>query len=130
MLARLNILPLLQQHSIGPTGNILCIYGDPAYPHRVQLQGPFKGAHITPLQESWNKAMKEVRVSVEWVFGDIVNYFKFVDFKKKNMKIKLSAIGKMYIICALLHNARSCLYGSTTEKYFDVIPPHLRDYFS
>ena len=26
--------------------------------------------------------MKEVRVSVERIFGDIINYFKFLDFKK------------------------------------------------
>ena len=25
--------------------------------------------------------MSEVRVSVEWIFGDIINYFKFLDFK-------------------------------------------------
>ena len=32
MLVRSGVLPLLQQHAIGLTGNILCIYGDPAYP--------------------------------------------------------------------------------------------------
>ena len=37
--------------------------------------------------------MSQVRVSVEWLFGDIVNYFKFLDFKK-NLKIGMSSIGK------------------------------------
>ena len=128
MLARSNVLPLLEQHSFGPTRNILCIYGDPAYPLRIQLQAPFRGARITPLQFSWNKAMSSARVSVEWIFGDILNYFKFLDFRK-NLKVKLSAVGKMYIICALLHNARACFYGSFTEKYFDIVPPQIRDYF-
>ena len=50
------------------------IYGDPAYPLRAHLQTPFRGANLTPLQISWNKEMSSVRVSVEWVFGDIINY--------------------------------------------------------
>ena len=51
--------------------------------------------------EDYNKAMREVLVSVEWLFGDIINSFKFLDFKK-NLKIGLSSVGKMYIVCALL----------------------------
>ena len=58
-----------------------------------------------------------MRVSVEWLLGDILNYFKFLDLKK-NLKIGLNAVGKMYIVCALLNNARSCLYGSQTSNYF------------
>ena len=129
MLARSGLLPLLQQHSVGPNGNTLCIYGDPAYPLRPRLQRPFRGAHLTQLQREWNKAMSAARVSVEWVFGDILNYYKFLDFKK-NLKIHLSAVGKMYIVCAILHNARTCLYGSTTQNYFDCQPPHVSEYFS
>ena len=41
----------------------------------------------------------------------------------------LSAVGKMYVTCALLHNARVCCYGSTTSDYFDVSPPEIGDYF-
>ena len=35
------LLRRLQQHAHGPNGNILCIYGDPAYPLKQQLMGPF-----------------------------------------------------------------------------------------
>ena len=73
--------------------------------------------------------MSEVRVSVEWIFGDIINYFKFLDLKKKNLKISLSAVGNMYVTCVLLHNARACCYGSTTSEYFDVSLPEIDDYF-
>ena len=43
------------------------------------------------------------RVSVEWNFGDIINYFKSLDFNKKNLVLKISssAVGKMYVTCAL-----------------------------
>ena len=47
---------------------------------------------------------------------------------KKNLKIGLSAVGKMYFVCALLRNALTCLYGSTTSSYFGVDPPTLQEY--
>ena len=95
----------------------------------IHLQGPFKGAHLTPAGQQFNKAMSQVRVSVEWLFGDIVNYFAFLDFKK-NLKIGLSPVGKMYIVCALLRNAHSCLYQSSTSKFFGIDPPQIQDYFN
>ena len=128
MLTRSGVLNQLQRFSVDTNGNPLCIYGDPAYPLRLHLQGPFRGAGLTPIQSAWNESMSEVRVSVEWIFGDIINYFKFLDFKK-NLKISLSAVGKMYVTCALLHNARVCCYGSTTSGYFDVSAPEIGDHF-
>ena len=63
--------------------------------------------------------MSSVRQAVEWIFGDIVNFFKFLDFKE-NLKIGLSPVGKMYIASALLHNARSCFYGTITSNYLNI----------
>ena len=83
----------------------------------IHLQALFKGARLTPQQTDYNKSMSKVRVSVEWVFSDILNYFAFLDFKK-NLKVHLSSVGKMYLICGLLHNARICLYLSLTSQYF------------
>ena len=45
--------------------------------------------------KAYNASMSAVRSSVEWLFGDIINYFKSLDFKK-NLKIGLSSVGKMY----------------------------------
>ena len=117
---------MLERYSIARNGSILCIYGDSAYPLRSQLQRPFRSAHITPLQNEWNKAMS--RVSVEWVFGGIINYYKFLDFRK-NEKIQLSAVGKMYIVCALLLIARPCFYGNSASSLFDCNPPSIQEYF-
>ena len=104
------------------------IYGDPAYPLRPQLQAPFTDAHLEEDQELWNQRMSAVRVSVEWLFGDIVNYSKFIDFKK-NLKIQLSAVGKMYIVYTILTNTRKCFHGSATSKVFELEPPNIHDYF-
>ena len=76
-----------------------------------------------------NTAMSIVRSSVEWLFADVVNYFKFLDFKE-NLKLGLSSIGKMYIVSALFQNALTCLYGNNTSTFFDLDPPTLEEYFS
>ena len=128
MLRMSGLLDELEQHSNTPLGDPLCIYGDPAYPLRRHLQKPYQHANLTPREAEFNRLMSSVRVGVEWVFGDVTNYFKFLDFKK-NLKIGLSAVGKMYSVCALLRNALTCLYGSTTSSYFQVEPPTLQEYF-
>lgn len=90
------------------------------------LPEPFRNPHPTPLMEAYNNSMSSVRVSVEWLFGDIVDYFKFMDFKK-NLKIGMSSIGKMYIVCALLQNALSLLiWQQYCHRYFDLEPPPSR----
>lgn len=110
-------------------GQPLCLYGDPAYPLGVHLQAPFKGNNLTPHMELYNKSMSEVRVAVEMLFGNISNYFKFIDFKRQ-MKVNLSPLGKIYFVCALLENAQTCLYGNQVSHMFGIDPPSLNDYFS
>ena len=129
MLAESGLLQDLQQNAVSPNGHLMCLYGDPAYPLRVQLQQPFRNAVLTAQMQEYNARMSSVRESVEWLFGDIVNYFKFIDFKK-NLKIGLSSIGKMYIVCAILRNALTCLYGNETSTFFELDPPTLHDYFA
>ena len=128
ILALSGLLRDLQTYSHSPNGQPLCIYGDPAYPLWVHLQQPFKGRILTPAQMAFNKSMSEVRVAVEWVFGDILNYFAFLDFKK-TLKVGLSAVGKMYTVSALLRNVYTCLYHSSTSMFFGLDPPALQDYF-
>ena len=74
MLADSGLLDELEQHAFSTTREPMALHGDPAYPLRVYLQVPYRGAEITPQTELHNKAMSSVRMSVEWLFGDIVNY--------------------------------------------------------
>ena len=69
--------------------------------------------------------MSKVRISVEWLFNEIINYFAFLDYKK-NLKIGLSPAGKMYILA----NARTCLYKTQTSEIFNTDPPTLEEYFT
>ena len=52
-----------------------------------------------------------------------------MDFKN-NLKIGLSQIGKMYLVCALIQNAITCMYGNQTSNYFDLNPPTVHEYFN
>ena len=84
MLKESGLLEVLEQNAYSPHGDPMCIYGDPAYPLHVHLQAPFRNAALTAEMEEFNKSMSSVRSSVEWIFGDIVSSFKFLDFKKKS----------------------------------------------
>ena len=110
-------------------GEPLCLYGDPAYPLRVHLQGPLRGNNLTTQMELYNKSMSEVKVAVELLLGNITNCFKFIDFKRQ-IKVNLSPVGKMHFVCALLENAQTCLYGNQVSQMFGIEPPTLSDYFS
>nr|XP_058949612.1 uncharacterized protein LOC131777344 [Pocillopora verrucosa] len=130
MLVDSNLLHELEQNAFSPTGEPMCVFGDPAYPLRVHLQAPFRHGILTPVMEGYNAEMSSVRVEwqIEWLFGDIINDFKFLDFKK-NLKIGMSSVGKMYLVCAILNNAITCLYGNSTSEFFGRNPPSLQDYF-
>ena len=127
MLAESGLLQDLQQNAVFPYGHLMYLYGHPAYPLRVQIQQPFRNAVLTTQMQEYNARMSSVRESVEWLFGNIVNYFKFID--KKNLKIGLSSIGKMYIVSAIMRNALTCLYGNETSTFFKLDRPTLHDYF-
>ena len=91
---------------------ILYVYTVTQLTHLVFIyKAPFQGANLTQDQKRFNTAMSSVRTSVEWLFGLVSNYFKFVDFKKMKM-IGMSPVGKVYIACSILQNAHTCLYGN------------------
>ena len=106
----------------------MCIYGDLAYALRVHLQTPFLRVPLTTLMQDYNEALSALRISVEWLFGDVINSFKFLD-NKNILKIGLSSVGKMYVVCSLLRNAITCLYGNNTSDFFGIEPPSLEQYF-
>ena len=72
--------------------------------------------------------MKEVRVAVEWLFDEIKTYFKFVEVKTQ-LKVGLSSTGKIYLVCGLLQDARTCLYGNKVSEYSEMDPMILEEYF-
>jgi len=126
------LLDELEQYFHSPTGEPLWIYGDPAYPERIWLQTPYRDAHVTLEPQQYRASMSTVKMAVEWVFGDKLTYFALMDYKK-DLKIGLSPVNKMYTISTLLRNAlTSWLYGNTStffSTFFHITPPTIQDYF-
>ena len=115
MLKDSGLLTSLEREAHSPRGDVLCLYGDPAYPLRPHLMAPYRMGEVpvfTANMQAFNKAMSAVRVS---------------DFKN-NLKLGLSAVGKHYIVAALLRNTLTCLYGNNTSTFFQLDPPTVQDY--
>ena len=82
MLRISGLMLILENFSLRSQHERLCIYGDPAYHLRWYLQAPFRGAYLAQQQKAFNDSMARVRASVEWLFGNVLNSFKFSDVKK------------------------------------------------
>ena len=126
MLAESGLSRKLTQYNQA-NGQPYVVYGDPAYGISTNILTPFRGAQITVAEKEFNKSMSQVRVSVEWTFGKILQYFTYVDLKRNN-KIFLQPVGKYYAVAALLTNCHTCIYGSLTTTFFNVAPPSLESY--
>ncbi|KAK7106300.1 uncharacterized protein [Littorina saxatilis] len=110
-------------------GQPLCIYGDPAYPQRPHLYRPFLGHNLTPQQQQFNTDMSSVRQVVEFGFGKVVENWAFLDYKK-NLKLFLSPVGKLYHVGAILTNCLTCMYPAHggLVNYFEIDPPSIDEY--
>ena len=122
--------------------NQVCRKATPSLPFQeMEIQCVFMWTQLTHwgcifrLHFAWLTYIRRCSTTInlwdwfEWLFGDIVNYFKFLNFKK-NLKIGLSQVRQMHVVCALLRNALTCLYKNTTSKYFELDPPALQEYFA
>ncbi|XP_015774483.1 PREDICTED: uncharacterized protein LOC107352684 [Acropora digitifera] len=114
MLGDSGLLQQLQQYAHSPAGHPMCIYGDPAYPLRLQLQAPFRNVVLTPQIQAFNSSMSSV------------NFFKFLDFKK-NLKIGLSNIGKLYIVCAVFQMLSPVYMAILPQNFLICNHPHYRN---
>ena len=127
LLAMSNFLQDWRQFFDGVNGQVLYLFGDPAYPMRRHLQSSFSSAHLNQQLRNFNQSMSQVRVTIEWVFGDVIIYLKHMDFRE-NLKIGLICVSKMYRVSAILTNAYTCLYKNNVSTIFGVGPPLLEDY--
>lgn len=118
---------LLQK--VNANGVPFYLYGDSAYPISECIITPYKGANITDDQHRFNEVMSNIRVCVEWSFGDIARTFAFVDFHK-NMKLYLQPVAALYKVSAIFANCRTCLYGNQTSSYFNLQPPTIQQYLT
>ena len=120
MLTDSALLPELQRimPEDGSLGTVYRIYGDPAYPHSLHLFGGFRNPPRHSIQEAWNTEMSRVREMIEWLFGNVLEQFKFLDFRQ-SMKIFEQPIGLYYFVAVFILNLRVTIYGNNTARYFN-----------
>ena len=67
--------------------------------------------------------MKQVRISIEWNYGNTASLFKFIGMKHKLKLLQSSHVSKYYVVATLLRNIHCGIYGCQTSNYCDVALP-------
>ena len=107
---------------------VYALYGDLAYAQSIYLLGGFRKPPAGLDEALLNRHMSSVRIMVEWGFGDIVDKWKFLDFRSA-MKIFEMPVGEFYTNGTFLSNICDCLYGNKTQQYFGAVQLTLDEYF-
>ena len=92
--------------------------GDSAYNKDSHLTSYHKLKHMIDNYIKWNKAMKHVRISIEWNYGVTGTLFKFTRNKNKFKVLENSRVSKIYTVATLFRNFHIMIYGGQTSKYF------------
>ena len=119
---------ILEECAYDTQGNSLCLYGDPAYGHSQNLIAPFGGASLSREKEMFNRRMSRVRVSVEWTFGKVLQYFSYTDYTK-NQRLLQRPLGQQYFVSMLLNNLHTCYFRTgSVVSHFKLEPPTAAEY--
>ena len=129
LFARSGLLDQLREHLPLPgNGQPYALYGDAAYPLSLHMQKGYSGANLTAAQQLLNTRMSSVRQAAEWSFGNVMQYFPYLDLKQQQ-KVELQPVGLHYKVAALLFNCLTCVKrGNETSRHFNLDPPGLEEY--
>ena len=128
MLADSGLEDTLMHNFNDHNGEAWYLFADAGYALSPWIMTPYKG-NLNAGQRLFNKDFSKVRVAVEWGFGRIVALFPFIDSPKQQQVLLSSCgLGRQFIVAGFLTNCRTCFYGNTTSKRFDVSPPSIVDY--
>ena len=79
------------------------MYGDLAYAQRIYLIGGFRKPTAGSNEALFNRQMSSVHITVEWGFRDIIEKWKFLDFRSA-MKIFEMPVAEFYTNVTFLSN--------------------------
>jgi nuclease HARBI1 len=105
------------QNSLLISGRQYYLYGNVAYTLRPYLQMGFRGSTISSDEIAFNDSMSKVRVTVEWAFRDVKQFFIHVDLPIK-LRLRETPAVLLYVSSLMLWNFIVCLYGSRLAHYF------------
>ena len=101
------------------------IFGDSAYIRLSHLETYYSQvpAFLTPFFVEWNKAMKHVRISIEWNYAVTSHLFRSVNAIEKLKLLSSSRVSKIYTVATLFRNFHTCFNGSQSSHYFGLAIP-------
>lgn len=106
------------------------VYCDSAYNLRPYMQVPFSLLGISNEKKKFNKTMSQMRVSVEWSYGELKKFWTTNDYSRI-LKVRQAPVSTMYKASVLLLNVRLCLYGGgLTSNFFQCEPPSIDEYLN
>ena len=131
---RRNDLVLLRDSAINDRISLLqekapeqfIIFGDTAYKRRSHITSYVIQNNDQDLQAffvSWNRCMKEVRISIEWNYGCTVSLFKYLVTNQKLKVFESSTVSRIYTVATILRNCHIALYGCQSTNYYDISIP-------
>ena len=97
---------------------IYALYGDLVYAQSAYVLGGFHNVDTNSDEDAYNRLLSSVHITVEWGFTELVEHWKFLDFRLA-MKIFQCPVAQYYINAAFLSNLRNCLLGNKTQQYFN-----------
>jgi hypothetical protein len=114
--------------SLQPFSNYF-VYADAGYTTKDHVIAPFaRHDGVTAGELAFNAQMSSARVTIEWLFGRVVQLWRFLQHDDDLMVLK-SSLSTYYRVAVLLTNVRTCLDGrNQVADYFSVEPPTLEDY--
>ena len=109
---------LEQLHTAMLEDPIYALYGDLAYAQSAYVPGGFRNVDMNSDEAAYNRLLSSVRITVEWGFAELVEHWKFLDFRSA-MKMFQCPVAQYYINVAFLSNIRNRLLGNRTQQYFN-----------
>jgi len=108
------------------------LYSGPVYNKAYGITGTYTRAPECPLtasQAEFNKTMSKVLITVEHLFGRILNLWATNRYKYRQ-KISSFLVAAIYLIAVFLMNIQTCLNtgGNQVTAYFNCMPPTLHEY--
>lgn len=99
------------------------MFGDSAYPCLSHLSSYHRNEVNTARQIAENKALKAMRISIEWNYMVTSSLFKFLRNLDKLRLLGSEKVFRIYSICTILRNCHVALYGSQSSSYFGLELP-------
>ena len=103
--------------------NQCMIFGDSVYGRDTHLSSYHQRDHLIDDHVKWNKAMKHVRISIEWNYCRTATLFKYVRKKDKFKLLGENSVSKVYTVATLFRNFHNACYGSQCSLYFNAEMP-------